>query len=165
LRLLNTGTTPVASKNKLLTTIAYQLNGKRTYALEGSIFVAAAPCSGCATGSNHQESRRDRPARRTNPIRCRASIWCRPLSASAPPYWNPRVRGALFGLTRNTGPAESRTPRWKASATRPLTCGRDARRLAGREGRHIVLRVDGGMTAPTGPCSAPDLLDARSTVR
>ena len=41
--LLNTGTTPVASKNKLLTTIAYQLGGKRTYALEGSIFVA-----GCA---------------------------------------------------------------------------------------------------------------------
>src|SRR5206468_11117537 len=38
--LLNTGTTPVASKNKLLTTIAYQLAGKRTYALEGSIFVA-----------------------------------------------------------------------------------------------------------------------------
>src|SRR5437899_1542472 len=38
--LLNTGATPVASKNKLLTTIAYQLNGKRTYALEGSIFVA-----------------------------------------------------------------------------------------------------------------------------
>src|SRR5881394_2099323 len=40
--LLNTGTTPVASKNKLLTTIAYQLGGKRTYALEGSIFVAGA---------------------------------------------------------------------------------------------------------------------------
>src|ERR1700723_1426044 len=38
--LLNTGTTPVASKNKLLTTIAYQLGGQRTYALEGSIFVA-----------------------------------------------------------------------------------------------------------------------------
>ena len=40
--LLNTGTTPVVSKNKLLTTIAYQLGGKRTYALEGSIFVAGA---------------------------------------------------------------------------------------------------------------------------
>src|SRR5881394_2413759 len=63
--LLNTGATPVASKNKLLTTIAYQLGGKRTYALEGSTFVG--------------------------------------LGA---PYWNPNVRGALFGLTRNTGPAE-----------------------------------------------------------
>src|SRR6202044_3616073 len=40
--LINTGEKPVASKNKLLTTIAYQLEGKRTYALEGSIFVAGA---------------------------------------------------------------------------------------------------------------------------
>jgi glycerol kinase len=48
--LLNTGADMVPSKNRLLTTIAYQLNGKTTYALEGSIFIAGPWCNGCATG-------------------------------------------------------------------------------------------------------------------
>ena len=83
--LLNTGTTPVASRNRLLTTIAYQLGGKRTYALEGSIFVAGARCNGCATASA-SSSRPPRPARSpTTPIPRRASIWCRPSSAWARP--------------------------------------------------------------------------------
>ena len=47
--LLNTGTERIASSNRLLTTIAYQLEGRRTYALEGAIFVAGAAVNGCAT--------------------------------------------------------------------------------------------------------------------
>ena len=84
--LLNTGTTPVASKNRLLTTIAYQLEGKRTYALEGAIFVAGC-CRAMAArrARHHQAGGRDRPARRQSPIPRKASIWCRPLSASARP--------------------------------------------------------------------------------
>ncbi len=78
------------------------------------------------------------------------------------PYWNPRVRGALFGLTRNTGPAEL------AHAALESVCyqtfdlrSRDARRLAGREGRQLVLRVDGGMTASDWTMQRlADLLDA-----
>ena len=63
--LLNTGTTPVASKNKLLTTIAYQLNGKRTYALEGSIFVAGSAVQWLRDGLGIiKQAVRDRPARR-----------------------------------------------------------------------------------------------------
>ena len=84
--LLNTGTTPVASKNKLLTTIAYQLDGQRTYALEGSIFVAGSAVQWLRDGlGHHQARRRDRPARRQLRLRCRASIWCRPSSAWARP--------------------------------------------------------------------------------
>ena len=84
--LLNTGATPVASKNKLLTTIAYQLGGKRTYALEGSIFVAGSAVQWLRDGIGiDQARRRDRPARRAIRFHRRASIWCRPSSAWARP--------------------------------------------------------------------------------
>jgi len=63
--LLNTGTTPVNSKNKLLTTIAYQLKGQRTYALEGSIFVAGSSVQWLRERAwHHQARQRDRSARR-----------------------------------------------------------------------------------------------------
>ena len=84
--LLNTGATPVASNNKLLTTIAYQLEGKRTYALEGSIFVAGAAVQWLRDGLGLiKQAGRDRTARRQVRSRRRASIWCRPSSASARP--------------------------------------------------------------------------------
>ena len=84
--LLNTGTTPVASKNKLLTTIAYQLERQaHLRARRLDLRRGLARCNGCATGSA-SSSRPPRPARSpTNPIRCRASIWCRPSSAWARP--------------------------------------------------------------------------------
>ena len=146
--LLNTGTTPVASKNKLLTTIAYQLDGKRTYALEGSIFVAGSSVQWLRDGLGIiKQAAQDRPARR--PVRFHAdrSIWCRPLSAWGAPYWNPRVRGALFGLTRNTGPAEL------AHAALESVCYQTFDLWAAMradwpdaKAANTVLRVDGGMT-------------------
>ena len=104
--LLNTGTTPVASKNKLLTTIAYQLNGKRTYALEGSIFVAGSAVQWLRDGLGIIKQ-----ASETGPLADKSdstqSVYLVPAFVGlGAPYWNPRVRGALFGLTRNTGPAE-----------------------------------------------------------
>ena len=134
--LLNTGTTPVASKNKLLTTIAYQLDGKRTYALEGSIFVAGSAVQWLRDGLGIIKQ-----AAETGPLADKSdsmqSVYLVPAFVGlGAPYWNPRVRGALFGLTRNTGPAEL------AHAALESVCyqtfdllGRDARRLAGREGR------------------------------
>ena len=66
----------------------------------------APPCSGCATASA-SSSRPPRPARSpTNPIPCRSVYLVPAFVGLGAPYWNPRVRGALFGLTRNTGPAE-----------------------------------------------------------
>ena len=104
--LLNTGATPVASKNKLLTTIAYQLKGKRTYALEGSIFVAGSAVQWLRDGLGviKQASETGPLAAKSDPAQ---SVYLVPAFVGlGAPTWNPRVRGALFGLTRNTGPAE-----------------------------------------------------------
>ena len=76
------------------------------------------------------------------------------------PYWDAEARGAIFGLTRNSGPAESRAPRSKRSATRRATCSTRCART-GRAAGDTVLRVDGGMVASdwTMQCLA-DILDA-----
>jgi glycerol kinase len=146
--LLNTGTTPVASKNKLLTTIAYQLKGKRCYALEGSIFVA-----GSAVQWLRDALKIIKQAAETGPLAEKSdsaqSVYLVPAFVGlGAPYWNPRVRGALFGLTRNTGPAEF------AHAALESVCYQtcdlwEAMRADWPEAKaaNIVLRVDGGMTA------------------
>ncbi|MGH6716883.1 MAG: glycerol kinase GlpK, partial [Bradyrhizobium sp.] len=145
--LLNTGATPVASKNKLLTTIAYQLKGKRTYALEGSIFVAGSAVQWLRDGLGIIKQ-----AAESGPLADKSdstqSVYLVPAFVGlGAPYWNPNVRGALFGLTRNTGPAEL------AHAALESVCYQtfdlwEAMRADWPEARaaHIV-RVDGGMTA------------------
>ncbi|MGY8663243.1 glycerol kinase GlpK [Bradyrhizobium sp. UFLA05-109] len=160
--LLNTGTTPVASKNKLLTTIAYQLGGKRTYALEGSIFVAGSAVQWLRDGLGIIKH-----AAETGPLADQSdsmqSVYLVPAFVGmGAPYWNPRVRGALFGLTRNTGPAEL------AHATLESVCYQTFDLWAAMradwpdsETAHIVLRVDGGMAASDWTMQRlADLLDA-----
>jgi glycerol kinase len=160
--LLNTGTTPVASKNKLLTTIAYQLKGKRTYALEGSIFVAGSAVQWLRDGLRVIKQAADTGplAEKSDPAQ---SVYLVPAFVGmGAPYWNPRVRGALFGLTRNTGPAEL------AHAALESVCYQtcdlwEAMRADWPEAKaaNIVLRVDGGMTASDWTMQRlADLLDA-----
>jgi glycerol kinase len=160
--LLNTGTTPVASKNKLLTTIAYQLGGKRTYALEGSIFVAGSAVQWLRDGLGIIKT-----AAETGPLADKSdstqSVYLVPAFVGlGAPYWNPRVRGALFGLTRNTGPAEL------AHAALESVCYQTfdlwaAMRADWPEAKaaHVVLRVDGGMAVSDWTMQRlADLLDA-----
>jgi glycerol kinase len=160
--LLNTGATPVASNNKLLTTIAYQLNGKRTYALEASIFVAGSAVQWLRDGlgiiKTAHES--DELTEKSDPTQ---SVYLVPAFVGlGAPYWNPRVRGALFGLTRNTGPAEL------AHAALESVCYQTfdlwaAMRADWPEAKaaNVVLRVDGGMTASDWTMQRlADLLDA-----
>jgi len=160
--LLNTGATPVASKNKLLTTIAYQLQGKRTYALEGSIFVAGSAVQWLRDGLGVIKQ-----AAETGPLAAKSdpaqSVYLVPAFVGlGAPYWNPRVRGALFGLTRNTGPAEF------AHAALESVCYQTfdlwaAMRADWPEAKaaNIVLRVDGGMTVSDWTMQRlADLLDA-----
>jgi glycerol kinase len=160
--LLNTGATAVASKNKLLTTIAYQLGGKRTYALEGSIFVAGSAVQWLRDGLGLI-----RHASETGPLAdandpTQAVYLVPAFVGLGAPYWNPRVRGALFGLTRNTGPAEF------AHAALESVCYQThdlwaAMRADWPEaaGTSAVLRVDGGMTASDWTMQRlADLLDA-----
>jgi glycerol kinase len=160
--LLNTGATPVASKNKLLTTIAYQLGGKRTYALEGSIFVAGSAVQWLRDGLGIIKQ-----AAETGPLADKSdsmqSVYLVPAFVGmGAPHWNPNVRGALFGLTRNTGPAEL------AHAALESVCYQTFDLWAAMradwpdaKAANIVLRVDGGMTASDWTMQRlADLLDA-----
>ncbi len=160
--LLNTGTTAVASKNKLLTTIAYQLNGQRTYALEGSIFVAGSAVQWLRDGLHIIKSASDTGplAEQSDPAQ---SVYLVPAFVGlGAPYWNPNVRGALFGLTRNTGPAEL------AHAALESVCYQTFDLWAAMRAdwpdaakANTVLRVDGGMTASDWTMQRlSDLLDA-----
>ena len=160
--LLNTGTTPVASKNKLLTTIAYQLGGKRTYALEGSIFVAGSAVQWLRDGLGIIKQ-----AAETGPLADQSdstqSVYLVPAFVGlGAPYWNPRVRGALFGLTRNTCPAELAHAALESVCYQTVDLRAAMRADWPRaEAANIVLRVDGGMTASDWTMQRlADLLDA-----
>jgi glycerol kinase len=146
--LLNTGPTPVASRAKLLTTIAYQLRGRRTYALEGSIFVAGAAVQWLRDGlgliANAAET--GALAAAADPAQ---EVYLVPAFVGlGAPYWEPDARGAMFGLTRSTGRKEF------ARAALESVCYQTADLLAAMradwsdgEGASTVLRVDGGMVA------------------
>lgn len=144
--LLNTGDTPVASHNRLLTTIAYQLEGRRTYALEGSIFVAGAAVQWLRDGLRIIGS-----AAETGPLALAADtsqdvVMVPAFVGLGAPYWNPEARGAIFGLTRATGPAEiaRATLMSVAFQTRDLI---EAMRKDWPGQGNTVIRVDGGMVA------------------
>ncbi len=160
--LLNTGTTPVVSKSKLLTTIAYQLKGKRTYALEGSIFVAGSAVQWLRDGLGIIKTAHDSDllTEKSDPNQ---SVYLVPAFVGlGAPYWNPRVRGALFGLTRNTGPAELAHAALESVCYQ--TCDLQAAMRAdwsGARAAGTVLRVDGGMTVSDWTMQRlADLLDA-----
>jgi glycerol kinase len=144
--LLNTGTTPVASSQKLLTTIAYQLDGVRSYALEGSIFIAGAAVQWLRDGLHLMQS-----AEQSGPLAAEADptqdvILVPAFVGLGAPYWRPDVRGALFGLTRATGPREF------ARAALESVCFQTADLIAAMHADWRAanatletLRVDGGM--------------------
>ncbi|SPF79549.1 glycerol kinase GlpK [Pseudoprimorskyibacter insulae] len=143
--LLNTGEAPVVSENRLLTTIAYQLDGKPTYALEGSIFVAGAVVQWLRDGLKLISS-----AGETQPLAERADpsqnvILVPAFTGLGAPYWNADCRGAVFGLTRNSGPAEFARAALESVGyqTRDLLEAMQAD--WGAEMSNRVLRVDGGM--------------------
>jgi glycerol kinase len=144
--LLNTGDTPVASRNRLLTTIAYQLDGRPTYALEGSIFIAGAVVQWLRDGL-----KLIREAKETQPLAEAADpmqdlILVPAFVGLGAPYWNADCRGAIYGLTRGSGPAEFARAALESVGyqTRDLLEAMQAD--MGRPGE-AVLRVDGGMSA------------------
>jgi glycerol kinase len=145
--LLNTADQPVASKNRLLTTIAYQLGGRRTYALEGAIFVAGAAVQwlrdalkviGAAPDVNALAAAAD-PAEQVYLVPAFVGLGA--------PWWDANARGALFGLTRKSGVAELARATLEAVGyqTRDLLEAMQADWPAA--GTDTVLRVDGGMAA------------------
>ena len=140
--LVNIGGAPVASRNRLLTTVAWQLGGERTYGLEGSIFIAGAGVqwlrdevgilsSAEESGRLAVESDPDQP------------VYVVPaFTGLGAPWWDAEARGAIFGLTRGTGRAELARATLESVGyqTRDLI---EAVRGDGVDA--AVLRVDGGM--------------------
>ncbi len=159
--LLNTGGDLVRSKNRLLTTIAYRLDGKTTYALEGSIFIAGAAVQWLRDGLKIV-SRADETgplARQADPSQ---AVYLVPAFVGlGAPHWDAEARGAIYGLTRNTGPAEFARAALESVAyqTRDLL---DAMHRDWRaNGADTVLRVDGGMVASDWTMQRlADILDA-----
>ena len=142
--LLNTGERAVQSQNRLLTTIAYQLNARPTYALEGSIFIAGAVVQWLRDGLGliREASETQALAERADPAQ--ALVLVPAFTGLGAPYWRPESRGAIFGLTRNSGPAEFARAALESVGhqTRDLL---DAMRADWSGAGDTVLRVDGGM--------------------
>ena len=144
--LLNTGDTPVKSKHKLLTTIAYQLDGKPTYALEGSIFVAGAAVQWLRDGLEiiSHAGQSGEFAEDADPTQ--SVILVPAFVGLGAPHWDAECRGAIFGLTRATGPREFAKAALESVCyqTRDLLTAMHADYAGNLE---TVLRVDGGMVA------------------
>jgi len=153
--LLNTGDQMVTSGNRLLTTIAYQLGGKVTYALEGSIFIAGAVVQWLRDGLKviHTAGETGGLAASADPTQ--DVVLVPAFTGLGAPYWRPDCRGAIYGLTRNSGPAELARAALESVGyqTRDLLEAMKADWGAAADGilrdasESATLRVDGGMTA------------------
>ncbi|MEE9313948.1 MAG: glycerol kinase GlpK [Rhizobiaceae bacterium] len=158
--ILNTGADRVISENRMLTTIAYRLDGKTTYALEGSIFMAGATVQWLRDGLKIID---DAPqtgamAEAADPEQ---SVYLVPaFTGLGAPYWDADARGAIYGLTRNTGPNEIAKAALEAVCyqTRDLL---EAMKADWDDDENTVLRVDGGMVASNWTMQyLSDILDA-----
>ena len=145
--LLNTGDTLVRSQSRLLGTIAYQFDGKPTYALEGSIFIAGAVVQWLREGL-----KMIREASETQPLAESADptqeLYMVPaFTGLGAPYWDAEARGAIYGITRNSGPAEFARAALESVGFQThdlLEAMKSDWQDADDKG---VLRVDGGMSA------------------
>ncbi|GGC88676.1 glycerol kinase GlpK [Halopseudomonas salina] len=140
---MNTGNVPVTSRNRLLTTVGYRIQGKTTYALEGSIFVAGAAVQWLRDGLKliQHAGETEAMAEETGD---QCGVYLVPaFTGLGAPYWDPKARGAIFGLTRDTGIAEIVTAGLQSVCfqTRDLL---DAMTADGANST-AALRVDGGM--------------------
>ncbi len=158
--LLNTGSDLVLSKNRLLSTIAYRIAGNTSYALEGSIFVAGAAVQWLRDGLGIIER-----AAVSGELAAQADqtqdVYLVPaFTGLGAPYWDAQARGAIFGLTRNSGPREFARAALEAVCyqTRDLL---DAMQGDWKPSGETVLRVDGGMVASDWTMQfLADILDA-----
>ncbi len=140
--LLNTGDVALRSTNRLLTTIAYRLGGKTTYALEGSIFVAGAAVQWLRDGLKLIAGSGEVGALAARAKPGHGVFMVPAFVGLGAPYWDADARGALLGLTRDTGPAEI------AQATLDSVCyqTRDLVEAMRADGAAVgAIRVDGGM--------------------
>ena len=164
--LLNIGKEMVLSKNKLLTTIAYQFDNKITYALEGSIFIAGAVVQWLRDGLGIIKE-----ASQTQELAIEADkaqqLYVVPaFTGMGAPYWDAKCRGAIFGLTRNSGPKEFSKAALQSVGfqTKDLleAMYADLSTNSDLAEKQAILRVDGGMSASDWTIQfLSDILDAK----
>lgn len=140
--MVNTGQEAVRSENRLLTTMAYRLDGKPYYAIEGSIFVAGAAMQWLRDGLNLIKHARD-SLKLAESVGVDNPVYLVPaFTGLGAPHWDPHARGAIMGLTRDTGIAEIVTAGLQSVCYQT----RDLVRAIQNDGADLkALRVDGGM--------------------
>lgn len=99
---MNTGENPVKSNNKMLTTIAWQLNGKTTYAIEGSVFIAGALIQWLRDGMQIIESSSEVEGLARSVENNGGLTFIPALAGLGAPYWDSNATGAIMGITRGT---------------------------------------------------------------
>ena len=140
--LMNTGSKKIYSKNKLLTTICYRLNGKVTYALEGSIFIAGAGVQWLRDKIKFIKKASETEKILKSSISNKGVYLVPAFTGLGAPYWNPKSRGILCGLTRDTGPKEIIRATIESVAYQTY----DLFEAMKNDGlRPKIVRVDGGM--------------------
>ncbi|BFT32308.1 glycerol kinase GlpK [Alteromonas sp. D210916BOD_24] len=140
--ILNTGDSPLHSKNRLLTTVGYRLNGKTTFALEGSIFMAGATVQWLRDGLKLIDDASETEALAQRARRDNGVFLVPAFTGLGAPYWDPNARGAILGLTRDTGISEI------VAAGLQSVCyqTKDLQKAMENDGaRPTTIRVDGGM--------------------
>ncbi|MGB0412607.1 MAG: glycerol kinase GlpK, partial [Pikeienuella sp.] len=143
--LMNTGATAVRSDNRLLTTIAHQLDGAPTYALEGAIFIAGAVVQWLRDGLKLIENASETQAMAAGSDPANRLFLVPAFTGLGAPHWDADARGAIFGLTRNSGPDDFARAALESVAFQTVDL-LAAMKADGAKGQG-VLRVDGGMTA------------------
>jgi glycerol kinase len=141
---LNTGSKPVRSSQRLLTTLAYRLDGVPTYALEGSIFAAGAAVQWLRDGLRLIGTAAETAALAASADPAQRIYLVPAFTGLGAPWWDPAARGAILGLTREAGIAELARAALEAACfqTRDLLAA-----MAADGATHAALRVDGGMVA------------------
>jgi glycerol kinase len=143
--LMNTGGEPAVSRNRLLTTVAWQREGRATYALEGSVFIAGAAIQWLRDGLGLIEHASDIEALAGSVPDAGGVHFVPALSGLGAPYWDPHARGTIVGITRGTTRAHL------ARATLDAIAFQSAELIEAMAADSAIalkeLRVDGGATA------------------
>lgn len=143
--LMNTGEKPVYSKNNLLTTIAWKINGITTYALEGSVFVGGAAVQWLRDGAKMINSA-DEIEELAASVPDNGGVYFVPaLTGMGAPYWDQYARGAIFGITRGTTNAHIARATLEGIAYQVYDLVKAMEADSGTKGKE--LRVDGGAVA------------------
>lgn len=142
--MVNTGTMIIRSHNQLLSTLAWQLNGKATYALEGSIFMAGATVQWLRDKLGIISQASDTELLAAQSHYQQSELLIPAFTGLGAPYWQPEAKAALFGMTRDTGKIQLATAALCAVAYQSA----DLLNAMQQDGIDVAqLRVDGGMTA------------------